>query len=256
MMDSIQDQENRDEGSIISVAEGLNLASGFFFIANALLTEVLKTKNDFPALYDVIGAFHTRLLEMCDGQQQDLCAKELSLEGYLDMLRKKSGAFFSLACYIGARMACGRPDWWKRFSDFGSHLGVVIQILDDLEDWYKLQELQNNAQSVLPKMDWYKNLPAVYALEVLPSKERRDFRRAIDKVGKETSAVSDYIGWVNRSGAALFILALIGREVGYAKEALSEEALVAQPKEDLIRILELLVGKLGACSNDPTQRAQ
>lgn len=103
-MDSIQDQDDQllTDFNQLSSSEGLNMAASFFFIANALLVEMLYQDYDLESVKSVLRFFQNKLLEMCEGQQRDVSAHEMSLANYLEMLRKKSGSFFSLACYAGA----------------------------------------------------------------------------------------------------------------------------------------------------------
>jgi len=51
-----------------------------------------------------------------------------------------------------------------------------------------------------------------------------------------------YVAWVNRSGAALYILTLLIQEVESAKKRLQNYLLNPAPKEMLSQILESLVG--------------
>lgn len=243
LMDSVQDREHRFdlENTPYSFSEWLNMASSFFFIANGLLVELLDQKYDQERVRSVLQAFQTKLLEMCEGQQLDLSARDIYLVDYLDILRKKSGTFFSLACTAGARLAGNEPSCLEDLAGFGSHVGCILQILDDLEDWH---HLENGETQILSTTDWTKNLATRYTLEVLPSEEKIKFRQIIERVTKTPDEWQTYVAWVNRSGAALYILTLLIQEVESAKKHLQNNLLNPGPKEMLNRILNSLVGEI------------
>jgi len=243
LMDSVQDREHRFdlENTPYSFSEWLNLASSFFFIANGLLVELLDQNYDQERVRSVLQAFPTNLLEMCEGQQWDLSTKEFSLADYLGILRKKSGAFFSLACTAGAKLAGNEPSCLEDLAGFGAHFGCILQVLDDLEDWHRLE---NGEIERLSTMDWVNNLATVYTLEVLPSKEKTLFRQVIKRVITQPEEWQTYVAWVNRSGAALYIMTLLIQEVEAAKKRLENNLLNPVSKEMLSQILNCLVGDI------------
>lgn len=243
LMDSVQDREYRFDLESVpySFSEWLNLASSFFFIANGLLVELLNQNYDQECVGSVLQAFQTKLLEMCEGQQRDLSVRDTSLADYLGILRKKSGTFFSLACTAGARLAGNEPSCLENLAGFGLHVGCILQILDDLEDWHRLEKGETQ---MLSKLDWGKNLATIYTLEVLPSEEKTLFRQIIKRVTNLPDGWQTYVAWVNRSGAALYILTLLIQEVESAKKHLQNNLLNPDSKEMLSRILNSLVEEL------------
>ncbi len=243
LMDSVQDKEHRFEleNTPYSFSVWLNLASSFFFIANGLLTGLLDKNYDQVRIRGVLQSFHSRLLEMCEGQQQDLTTDDVPLVDYLEILRRKSGAFFSLACTAGARLAGGEPGCLNDLAAFGTHVGCILQVLDDLQDWHRI--LAGETQKLSP-MDWVKNLPAIYTLEVLPPEEKAFFRQVIERVIDRPDEWQTYVGWVERSGAALYTLTTLTQEVEAAKKHLQNNLLMPAPKEMLLQILNSLVGEI------------
>ncbi|MFN3309851.1 MAG: hypothetical protein ACK44E_11655, partial [Anaerolineales bacterium] len=143
--------------------------------------------------------------------------------------------------YAGARMASEETGCLEGLLDFGSHLGCVIQILDDLEDWHRLQARDNQ---ILQKMDWYKNLPAVYTLEVLPAEEKGLFCDVMEGVSRSSEKRQTYVEWVNRSGAAVFTLTLLAQEVEAARKALHNNLFLQEPREALLTVLTTLADKI------------
>ncbi|MCX8063064.1 MAG: polyprenyl synthetase family protein, partial [Anaerolineales bacterium] len=242
LMDSVQDRDHLPllQEDHRSSAELLGYASGFFFLANALLASLLDREYNLETTKSVIKIFQNKLLVMCEGQQEDLSLREVGLKEYLDLAHKKSGNFFSLACLAGASMANADSICLERLSAFGTHLGCIIQILDDLEDWHRIE---SGDKTVLKMMDWYKNLPTVYALEVLPWNEKTSFRNVIEKLSIQPEYWQDYVAWVNRTGAAVYIMTALTQEVELARNALKSDRFLQTPREALLRIINRLVGE-------------
>ncbi|HZB32426.1 MAG TPA: polyprenyl synthetase family protein [Streptosporangiaceae bacterium] len=71
---------------------------------------------------------------LCDGQSSDLCHDVLSgrsMSDYLRMIEGKTGVLLGLACRLGAMASAGPPAWLDKFEQFGVHLGVAFQLVDD-----------------------------------------------------------------------------------------------------------------------------
>ena len=79
-----------------------------------------------------------------NGQHRDLSIEHLNLEHWSQIAAAKSGEFFSLACRSGARL--GKIDQRRiaGYSTFGFHLGMMLQILDDLVDLSTFKAEHNN----------------------------------------------------------------------------------------------------------------
>jgi geranylgeranyl diphosphate synthase type I len=72
---------------------------------------------------------------LCGGQSGDLrddafCAR--SMADCLHMIEGKTGALLGLACRLGALATASPPAWLDRFEQFGVHLGVAFQLVDDM----------------------------------------------------------------------------------------------------------------------------
>ena len=54
---------------------------------------------------------------------------------YLDIIRKKTAVLYAVACEVGARLAGLGKEECRRLHDFGLHLGMAFQIVDDCMDY-------------------------------------------------------------------------------------------------------------------------
>lgn len=60
--------------------------------------------------------------------------ERMSLANYLDVIAKKTAAFFAGCCEAGAALAGAPPALRQLYREFGMNLGLYFQILDDLMD--------------------------------------------------------------------------------------------------------------------------
>ena len=77
------------------------------------------------------------LADITDGEVLQLRARgnlELSLDEYLEIVGKKTAALFAASAQCGAIVANAPPIAQNALRDFGRHLGIAFQMLDDLLD--------------------------------------------------------------------------------------------------------------------------
>jgi len=86
---------------------------------------------------NVIQSFTRGLVEVCEGQSMDTdfeSKKDVTINDYLTMIKKKTAAMSEMCCNIGSSLGGGRNEEIKALSRFGLNLGIAFQIQDDLLD--------------------------------------------------------------------------------------------------------------------------
>ncbi|HUB71487.1 MAG TPA: polyprenyl synthetase family protein [Acidimicrobiales bacterium] len=99
-----------------------------------LATDVLL-KTDNPAGPAAAAALGEATAEMIAGQADDLAFEKrqsVSIEECMAMSTAKTGALLGCAASIGAILAGASPTTVRALRDFGRHLGVAFQAVDDL----------------------------------------------------------------------------------------------------------------------------
>ncbi|HSF81120.1 MAG TPA: hypothetical protein VLA49_07795, partial [Anaerolineales bacterium] len=116
---------------------------------------------------------------------------------------------------------------------YGEHLGLLIQVKDDLED-FKLDTLSVKSGRAHQLKS---ALPVVYAREVLPEMDKDQLDEALSRLSEEADAAARVHQLLDQSGASLYILTEIERHQQGALKALDAVSL----KKEAARQLKLIV---------------
>ena len=113
-----------------------------------LLTYAFELLSPYPQVVRVV-AQKLGASGVLAGQVKDLEAKNrpITLEQYLDIARKKTGALFAAACLTGALLKNPSPDSLDLYEIFGESFGIYFQIQDDLKDAVELSSIQSIVDS-------------------------------------------------------------------------------------------------------------
>lgn len=100
--------------------------------------EILSTcdKNHVPSL---LKLFSKTGIEVCEGQQFDMnfeTQEQVSVEDYLHMITFKTAVLLGCSLQMGAICANASAQNQAHLYEFGKHVGIAFQILDDILDVY------------------------------------------------------------------------------------------------------------------------
>ena len=85
----------------------------------------------------ILNSFTNSLEEICEGQSLDTefeKRKKVSLEEYVEMIKKKTASLVKICCEIGAILGGGNQTDVKAMANYGLNIGIAFQIQDDLLD--------------------------------------------------------------------------------------------------------------------------
>jgi len=237
MMDSVEDEERLfNRGVEIAPGQALSIATGLYFSANLALNRLEDTLGKTGAARKIREEILRRFLEMSAGQHLDLTQPYPSLEQYWRIAQSKSGAFFSLATWAGARLATRRSRILQGFRQFGMGLGLLIQVLDDLQDYLELS--QNPGLKPYPGLS--RSLPAVYVREVSPERNRKKFETLLENVHRFPGASKEIIAMIDEYEGELFLHAELDRLRKMALDGLDQTNPKSPAKESLFSLLDEL----------------
>jgi geranylgeranyl pyrophosphate synthase len=238
IMDSIQDSdipeawwEQRGPGF------ALNVASAFFFTASKILAELENFGASPHSASAVRRSFSRLFLQMCEGQHLDLTTPKTTLDDYWKIASLKSGLFFAIGCRSGAELVLNDAERLNGFETYGREIGILIQILDDLEEY------QINRQDGNLFLNFTANslsLPLSYAFTILPEEQWLILSKNIEQAKLEVDGVQSVINMLDRIGVAPYINMELSRHASLALDALEQ----AQPNDATRGILEDLIKTL------------
>jgi geranylgeranyl pyrophosphate synthase len=237
IFDNVEDLDQPEAWwSTLGPGAALNVATGLLFSASLALSQLDHREKTDQAIKEIQLDFYNHLLVMSGGQHRDLLASQPSLNDWLEIAATKSGAFFALACRTGARLATRDPVRLDGFSRFGRSIGILIQILDDLEDF---QGLKSQEAPLLPEKIG-RSLPLAYAREVLPASLNHQINEKLEIASQDVQAAGEILHLIDASGAPLYILAEIDRQQAQACAGLALAAPEPRAGEILLASLQKL----------------
>jgi octaprenyl-diphosphate synthase len=162
-------------------------------------------------------------LEMTEGEiiaSERRGLVDLTLEGYLDIVRRKTALLFAASCRIPAYLAdsfLGEPAeaWGDRLWEYGLSLGVAFQLQDDLLDYTATEE--ELGKPVLSDLREGKvTLPLILGLADASRAERKQIETVVAERRFDSVGRSDILTIVNRLGAVDRARTIVD---GYAERA-------------------------------------
>jgi geranylgeranyl diphosphate synthase, type I len=221
IFDSIEDNDLPDPWwSEAGAGVAINVASGLIFTAFSCLQSLFEDESQNRIASTILNEFSTTLLLISSGQHNDLLEPTPGLADWMRIAESKSGSFFALACRAGARLATEEEEYLKGFSDFGNHLGIAIQILDDIGDF---QAYHQGERPVLPEA-LNRSLAAAYVNEVGADKVKIRLQELISGIAKDPWAVQEVIRILDDCGAGLYLTTELERQRQFALRALERAA--------------------------------
>jgi geranylgeranyl pyrophosphate synthase len=94
-------------------------------------------KSKCGRLGEIVHFFTDGLLEVCEGQTLDMEFEQMdnvTVDSYLRMIEKKTGALLKIAAAIGGAIGNADTNQLRVLKEFGSFLGLAFQIQDDALD--------------------------------------------------------------------------------------------------------------------------
>lgn len=197
LLDDVQDGDVvRMSSSSLDLGRVINLSTGFITMANLAIVRAE------PAVCPMLQVMFSRtILQMAGGQYRELQLNaSASLDQYFQIIAAKSGSFFALAAWSGACGAGAEPDQIALYERFGYNLGMLIQIMDDLEGFRCSVGQGDLAQGHL-------TLPFIYALEVASTPERARLEQLLHSAVVDVEAEVQLRHLLTVLGAEAYLLA-------------------------------------------------
>jgi geranylgeranyl pyrophosphate synthase len=123
---------NARYGNKLAVLSGDILFTQFYMIVRSL------EELDAPTRFTLLDLLMEVTRKMCFGEvyEENIRAGKVKVDFdlYLDTIENKTASLMSGCCKAGGIVAGASPDHIQTLFDFGHHIGMVYQLLDDLSD--------------------------------------------------------------------------------------------------------------------------
>lgn len=150
-----------------------SILSGDALLAKSMV--ILALDGDLEIIRNVSQS----VVEMAEGEVRELATRydfDLAEDEHLEVLRMKTAAFIQSCCEVGAIVA-GAPDEQREaLKNYGYHIGMAFQIIDDLLDYRGDQEQTGKPQAT-DFREGCATLPLIYLRPLLSDNEREVARR-------------------------------------------------------------------------------
>ncbi len=238
ILDDCADDDNpRALHRQVGVGRALNYATALLQLATALLRALPAEMGSD----ELIEEYAAASLQLASGQDRDLTGDIEDLAAYLRIVEDKTCAGYVFACYGGARVAGAPEPVLTACRQAGYHLGLVLQLLDDLESarlpggdlaqgkrtflvWHGLAreehpaaaELRRHALDPQAALDPQRIRLLLHELEAPRSvlaaalEERRLAEAALSQCPGDTSLLSSYFDFLFANAAALLAPPTLG----------------------------------------------
>lgn len=106
---------------------------------DAMLIMAYRLFNSYDpqTFYELNQVFSATALEVCEGQQYDVdfeTRDDVTIDEYIEMIRLKTSVLLGCALQMGAIIAGGSKEEQQKIYDYGIHLGIAFQLMDDYLD--------------------------------------------------------------------------------------------------------------------------
>lgn len=200
LLDKIEDEETHhpifhkfSPGVIVNLTTGLILHSGH------ILAQLEPYDTPAEILAEIRREFQRQAILVCAGQHHDLTLKEPTFDQIWQTVDAKSGSFFALGAYLGARLASSNEAAVAAMREVGRKLGIINQINNDLSGLGSSEETGSDLAS------GRRTLPAQYALQVLPHEKRAKLVKYLQSAASEPAAEVEARGMIVSAGAVIYL---------------------------------------------------
>lgn len=226
----------------IHTLHGINIG---ILSGDALLIKAYQFFEDLePELFKkCIKIFSETGAVLCEGQQMDVnfeTDNNVTYDDYIQMITNKTGVLSAASFKIGALIAGASEQDAEALYNFGKHIGIAFQIMDDYLDVFGNMEQFGKRQAG----DIYENKKTVLyllAMEQATEEEREELKywysKKIDNVDKVHSVISIF----RRTKIDEKVLRLIQKHNEIGQDYLNQINLPEEKKRPFIELANYLL---------------
>jgi geranylgeranyl diphosphate synthase type I len=155
IFDDLEDKDRPNQlWDLVGEARAWNLASAIHILSFEILSRSSLPPDVFRAINQL---FIEAFFKIAAGQERDLAGPPETIEEYWRTMELKTATAYSVSCGSGAMVATDDPELIDACLLFGHHVGLAIQIFNDMEAIWDPQGMSDLDQEKI-------TLPLMYGL--------------------------------------------------------------------------------------------
>lgn len=186
---------------IWGIEQAINSGDSMFAIAHLALNRLADRGVNPGIVVQALRRFDETCVHLTQGQHADMGFEKrdrVSVDEYIEMITGKTAVLLEHCCELGALVAGRDAETVHHFAQFGRHLGLAFQVIDDiLGIWGDEAKIGKSAATdILTKK---KTLPVLYGLAHSP-----ELRHLYATAEANEEFVGQTVEWLNHTGANTF----------------------------------------------------
>lgn len=249
--DDIEDNDLERRGrptawSIWGKPRTINIGDFLYSLAFKTLYQLDASKFPPARIFTVLNLIVDACLALTKGQELDLSFEnniDVSVDMYLDMVYKKTGALIDAAIVSAASLATADAALIKNYGEFADNIGIAFQIRDDILGIWgdKAKTGKSTANDLRRKK---KTLPVVYTLDKASGQRKKKIRKLYTQPEPLSDKEIDFMREnLDRAGAHDYAQNLANQYREKAFTALHQTNITNQAQLELEAIAKFLVDR-------------
>lgn len=241
--DDIQDGDEERRGRptvwrVWGIAQAINTGDALRELADRALRRGGLHGAADAVVVDAARRLNRATLRMIEGQYLDLTFEErfdVSVDEYLAMVERKTGAMMGVSLALGAVFAGASADQADALERAGQRLGRCFQMRDDwLGIWADPEALGKPTDADIRRRK--KSFPVLHALTHAPT----DARRELEQIYRQSELSDDQVDWVHNLLSEVSADAATEQAATKEYHAFQHELAQCEPRPEAVADLEAL----------------
>ena len=246
--DDVQDGDVERRGrptvwKVWGVAQAINTGDLMRELADAALRRALLHGATAESVIGAIRRLNQATMLMIEGQYLDLTFEQrtdVSVDEYLAMVERKTGAMMGVSLSIGATLAGASAAQADALDRAGKRLGRCFQMRDDwLGIWADPDALGKPTDADIRRRK--KSYPILYTLDNAPAEPRRELMEIYQReLGDDVDLPEEQVDWVHHLLGEIGADEATDQAARAEYEAFRDELESASPRAEAVDDLEAL----------------
>jgi geranylgeranyl diphosphate synthase type I len=189
--------------TINGVPQAINVGDTLFSLSRIALHRLTDLGFSDHTVLRLMRLYDETCLALCEGQYIDIATSEsdtlLTVDGYFDMIGRKTAALIAAAIEAGALLATDDEAVITHYRRFGWALGIAFQLNDDVLGIWGTEQTTGKAPTDVAHKK--QTLPVLYAVEQAGPEDRERLLALYASPDPTPDEVVEFVSILQRLGA-------------------------------------------------------